>query len=106
MADRRQPQGAQPWVATGREELECPIGLRVEKADGVGDRIYVEGNAAASLGAVYGGAYRLRLVSADALDLARRGFTQLFKAASHGCGDRQERSRSSSARTNWLRSAW
>ncbi|MFO1115817.1 MAG: 2-oxoacid:acceptor oxidoreductase subunit alpha [Beijerinckiaceae bacterium] len=36
--------------------LKCPIGLRVEKADGVGDRIYVEGNAAASLGAVYGGA--------------------------------------------------
>jgi len=36
--------------------LKCPIGLRVKKADGVGDRIYVEGNAAAGLGAVYGGA--------------------------------------------------
>ncbi|MDE2361800.1 MAG: 2-oxoacid:acceptor oxidoreductase subunit alpha [Hyphomicrobiales bacterium] len=36
--------------------LKCPIGLRVQKADSVGDRIYVEGNAAAALGAVYGGA--------------------------------------------------
>ena len=38
------------------DNLQCPIGLRVRKADKVGDRIYVEGNAAASLGAVYGGA--------------------------------------------------
>jgi 2-oxoglutarate ferredoxin oxidoreductase subunit alpha len=36
--------------------LECPIGLRVQKADKVGDRIFMEGNAAAALGAVYGGA--------------------------------------------------
>jgi 2-oxoglutarate ferredoxin oxidoreductase subunit alpha len=33
-----------------------PIGLRVRRADAVGDRIFVEGNAAAALGAVYGGA--------------------------------------------------
>jgi 2-oxoglutarate ferredoxin oxidoreductase subunit alpha len=33
-----------------------PIGLRVRKADAVGDKIFVEGNAAAALGAVYGGA--------------------------------------------------
>ncbi|WP_019015556.1 2-oxoacid:acceptor oxidoreductase subunit alpha [Elioraea tepidiphila] len=32
------------------------IGLRLEPADKVGNRIYVEGNAAAALGAVYGGA--------------------------------------------------
>jgi 2-oxoglutarate ferredoxin oxidoreductase subunit alpha len=38
-----------------REHLE-PLGLKVERADGVGDRIYVEGNQAAALGAVYGGA--------------------------------------------------
>jgi 2-oxoglutarate ferredoxin oxidoreductase subunit alpha len=36
--------------------LSCPIGLRVKKADKVGDRIFIEGNAAAALGAVYGGA--------------------------------------------------
>jgi 2-oxoglutarate/2-oxoacid ferredoxin oxidoreductase subunit alpha len=36
--------------------LECPIGLRLRRADAVGDRIFVEGNSAAALGAVYGGA--------------------------------------------------
>jgi 2-oxoglutarate/2-oxoacid ferredoxin oxidoreductase subunit alpha len=36
--------------------LECPIGLRVQRADKVGDRIFIEGNSAAALGAVYGGA--------------------------------------------------
>ena len=34
----------------------CPIGLRVRRADAVGDRIFIEGNAAAALGAIYGGA--------------------------------------------------
>ena len=33
-----------------------PIGLRLERMDGVGNRIYVDGNSAAALGAVYGGA--------------------------------------------------
>jgi 2-oxoglutarate ferredoxin oxidoreductase subunit alpha len=37
------------------QELE-PLRLQVRRADKVGDRIYVEGNAAAALGAVYGGA--------------------------------------------------
>ena len=36
--------------------LECPIGLKVRRADAVGDRIFIEGNSAAALGAVYGGA--------------------------------------------------
>ena len=36
--------------------LPCPIGLRVRKADAVGNRIFVEGNAATALGCVYGGA--------------------------------------------------
>lgn len=33
-----------------------PIGLRVQRADNVGDRIFIDGNSAAALGAVYGGA--------------------------------------------------
>jgi 2-oxoglutarate ferredoxin oxidoreductase subunit alpha len=33
-----------------------PIGLRMRRAEKVGDSIYVEGNTAAALGAVYGGA--------------------------------------------------
>ena len=36
--------------------LECPIGLTLRRAKTVGDRIFIEGNAAAALGAVYGGA--------------------------------------------------
>ena len=36
--------------------LDCPIGLRLRRADCVGDRIFIEGNSAAALGAVYGGA--------------------------------------------------
>ncbi len=34
----------------------APIGLRIERADRVGDKIFLEGNNAAALGAVYGGA--------------------------------------------------
>jgi 2-oxoglutarate/2-oxoacid ferredoxin oxidoreductase subunit alpha len=41
------------WV---KENLPHPIGLRLRRADSVGDRIFIEGNAAAALGAVYGGA--------------------------------------------------
>ncbi len=36
--------------------VECPIGLKLRRADAVGDRIFIEGNSAAALGAVYGGA--------------------------------------------------
>ncbi len=36
--------------------LDCPIGLRLKPANAVGDRIFIEGNSAAALGAVYGGA--------------------------------------------------
>jgi 2-oxoglutarate ferredoxin oxidoreductase subunit alpha len=42
--------------AWAQENLSCPIGLRLKRADAVGERIFVEGNAAAALGAVYGGA--------------------------------------------------
>ncbi|HEY1503987.1 MAG TPA: 2-oxoacid:acceptor oxidoreductase subunit alpha [Stellaceae bacterium] len=34
----------------------APLGLRVSKADAVGDRVFIDGNSAAALGAVYGGA--------------------------------------------------
>jgi 2-oxoglutarate ferredoxin oxidoreductase subunit alpha len=36
--------------------LEYPLGIKVRRADAVGDRIFLEGNSAAALGAVYGGA--------------------------------------------------
>jgi 2-oxoglutarate/2-oxoacid ferredoxin oxidoreductase subunit alpha len=36
--------------------FRCPLGIRVRRSDAVGDRIFAEGNFAAALGAVYGGA--------------------------------------------------
>jgi 2-oxoglutarate ferredoxin oxidoreductase subunit alpha len=39
-----------------RNELEGVIGLKVRKSDAVGDRIFLEGNNAAALGCLYGGA--------------------------------------------------
>ncbi len=41
------------WVTMN---LDHPIGLRLKRANAVGDRIFIEGNSAAALGAVYGGA--------------------------------------------------
>ncbi|HZP67385.1 MAG TPA: 2-oxoacid:acceptor oxidoreductase subunit alpha [Rudaea sp.] len=38
------------------QHLKHPIGLRVRRADAVGERIFVDGNSAAALGCVYGGA--------------------------------------------------
>jgi 2-oxoglutarate/2-oxoacid ferredoxin oxidoreductase subunit alpha len=39
-----------------RANFECPIGLRVRRADAVGSCIFIDGNTAAALGCVYGGA--------------------------------------------------
>ena len=41
------------WV---KANMECPIGLTLRHANSVGDRIFIDGNSAAALGAVYGGA--------------------------------------------------
>ena len=41
------------WV---KQNLDDPIKLKLRKADTVGDRIFIDGNSAAALGAVYGGA--------------------------------------------------
>ena len=39
-----------------QQQLKHPIGLRLKKANSVGDKIFVDGNSAAALGCVYGGA--------------------------------------------------
>ncbi len=41
------------WV---KQHLDRPVGLTLRHADIVGDRIFIDGNSAAALGAVYGGA--------------------------------------------------
>src|SRR5438067_11684265 len=47
-------------LAMGRDyalaHFECPLTLRVERRDNVGERIFIDGNSAAALGALYGGA--------------------------------------------------
>lgn len=39
-----------------KANYECPIGIRVQKSDKVGDKILLDGNTALGLGALYGGA--------------------------------------------------
>ena len=39
-----------------KEHLQAPLGIRVRRADKVGDQVFVDGNSAAALGCVYGGA--------------------------------------------------
>jgi 2-oxoglutarate ferredoxin oxidoreductase subunit alpha len=43
-------------VSFAREHLKDAVGLRTKRADNVGDKIFIDGNAAAALGCVYGGA--------------------------------------------------
>ena len=43
-------------LAYAREHFDCPLSINVRKSDQIGDRIMIEGNAAAALGCVYGGA--------------------------------------------------
>ena len=38
------------------EHFDCPLGLQIKPGNEVGDKIFLEGNRAAALGAVYGGA--------------------------------------------------
>src|SRR5688572_22455203 len=52
-ANREALRIARDWATAN---LPHPIGLQVRRADAVGDRIFVDGNAAAALGCVYGGA--------------------------------------------------
>ena len=39
-----------------KANLDCPLGIRVQTADEVGDKILLDGNTALGLGAIYGGA--------------------------------------------------
>lgn len=39
-----------------KQHMQAPLGIRVQRADSVGDQIFTDGNSAAGLGLVYGGA--------------------------------------------------
>ncbi len=38
------------------QNLSCPLGIRVQRSNNVGSKVFIDGNSAAALGAVYGGA--------------------------------------------------
>ena len=71
------------------QNLKCPIGLRVKKADKVGDRIFIEGNSAAALGAVYGGATVCAWYPITPSSSLADAFAQPLQEAAARPGDRQ-----------------
>ncbi len=38
------------------QHFKCPIGLRVKRVNSIGNKVFIDGNSATALGAVYGGA--------------------------------------------------
>ena len=73
--------------------LECPIGLRMRRADAVGDRIFIDGNAAAALGAVYGGATVCAWYPITPSSSLAEAFTRYCSRYPRRQGDRQEQVR-------------
>ena len=64
-----------------------PIGLQLQRSDAVGNRIFVEGNAAAALGAVYGGATLCAwypITPSTSLAEAFTGYCEEFRTAEDG----------------------
>ena len=65
-----------------RQNLE-PLGLQLKRADAVGDRIFVDGNTAAALGAVYGGATVCAWYPITPSTSLAEGFTDYCKKLRH-----------------------
>ncbi len=87
--------------------LQCPIGLRVQRADKVGDRIFIEGNSAAALGAVYGGATVCAWYPITPSSSLAEAFTSHCQRLRVDPGDQARTSTPSSRpRTSSPRSAW
>jgi 2-oxoglutarate/2-oxoacid ferredoxin oxidoreductase subunit alpha len=67
-----------------REHLgEDPLGLQVQRRDKVGERIFLEGNAAAALGCVYGGATVCAWYPITPSSSVAEAFTQYCKKYRH-----------------------
>ena len=81
-ADRRPTSRPCTWAGTTPPSIwPAAAASRSARADRVGDRIFVDGNDAAALGCVYGGATVGGLVPDHALDLAGRGLRPLLPPA-------------------------
>ena len=107
-AARRQPQGAARWAATTRSRTSTARSARASSAaTRVGDRIFIDGNSAAALGARLRRRDGLRLVPDHAVVVAGRG-VRAATAASSAPTRRPARSATPSCRprTSWPRSAW
>jgi hypothetical protein len=88
------------------QNLKCPIGLRVKKSDKVGDRIFIEGNSAAALGAGLWRRHGLRLVSDHAVIVGRGSLHQpLARSTATTRRPARRSTPSCRARTNSPRSA-
>ena len=85
----------------------CPLPIRVARSDGVGDRIFIDGNSAAALGSVYGGAtvaawYPITPSSS----LAEAFMSYCRKYRTDPATEARSATRSCRPRTSWPRSAW
>ncbi len=79
----------------GREYTQanftCPLGLRLKRSNNVGDRILIEGNAAAALGAVYGGATVCAWYPITPSSSVAEGFTRYCNKFRHDPETKQAR---------------
>jgi len=49
-------QALELGIQYARDHFECPLPIRLERRDNIGDRIMIDGNTACALGAIYAGA--------------------------------------------------
>ena len=73
--------------------LECPIGIKLKRANAVGDRIFIEGNSAAALGAVYGGATVCAWYPITPSSSLAEAFTRHCQPAARRSGNQEEQFR-------------
>jgi 2-oxoglutarate ferredoxin oxidoreductase subunit alpha len=69
------------------ENIDCPLGIRVERRDAVGDAILIDGNTASALGAIYRYADANTAIGCDGLRLRLpRGYQTRAAVSGHGAG--------------------
>jgi len=73
------------------EHVDCPLPVRLRRLDALGDAILIDGNTAAALGCVYGGATVAAwypITPSTSLVDAFTGFCKQFRAGEEGEGNR------------------
>jgi len=77
----------------GQEYYDDALGLKVERRNAVGKRIFMEGNAAVALGCVYGGATVCAWYPITPSSSGCRGVPEVLLQAARRQGERQEQVR-------------